>query len=149
MSERAPGGGWIGMPERRGVELLAGTGDAGIGLRRLFGRRATGGLADERASPWWRERDSDGDGAPADARARGLAPPHAGPLGRHTFILTTPSSPQHTDCFRCLAVPPRERAKPGGLSCQRNAQLQPASACLPACTPRQPDGCIASKDVTE
>eukprot|EP00962_Isochrysis_galbana_P049105 scaffold20711_cov124-Isochrysis_galbana.AAC.1 len=74
------------------------------------------------------------DGAPADAR--GLAPPHAGPLGRHTLILTTPSSPQHPDCFRCLAAPPRERAKPGGLSCQRNAQLQPASACLPACTPR-------------
>eukprot|EP00962_Isochrysis_galbana_P025932 scaffold8013_cov124-Isochrysis_galbana.AAC.8 len=62
------------------------------------------------------------DGAPNDARS--LAPPHAGPLGRHTLILTTPSSPQHLDCFRCLAAPPRERAKPGGLSCQRNAQLQ-------------------------
>eukprot|EP00962_Isochrysis_galbana_P058070 scaffold30771_cov112-Isochrysis_galbana.AAC.5 len=67
-------------------------------------------------------------------------------LGPHTLILTTPSTPQHTDCFRCLAAPPRERAKPGGRRCQRNAQLQPASACLPACTPRQPDGCIASKD---
>eukprot|EP00962_Isochrysis_galbana_P008688 scaffold2422_cov120-Isochrysis_galbana.AAC.4 len=74
------------------------------------------------------------DGAPADAR--GLAPPHAGPLGRHTLILTTPSSPQHPDCFRCLAAPPRERAKPDGLSlscCQLPAQCAAAACCsLPA-----------------
>eukprot|EP00962_Isochrysis_galbana_P028503 scaffold9009_cov130-Isochrysis_galbana.AAC.13 len=49
-------------------------------------------------------------------RVCGLAPPHASPLGRHTLILTTTSSPPHPDCFRCLAAPPRERAKPGGPS---------------------------------
>eukprot|EP00962_Isochrysis_galbana_P002995 scaffold836_cov123-Isochrysis_galbana.AAC.3 len=54
--------------------------------------------------------------SPADARGLALAPPHAGPLGRHTLMLTTASSPQHPDCFRCLAAPPRERAKPGGPS---------------------------------
>eukprot|EP00962_Isochrysis_galbana_P013850 scaffold3944_cov111-Isochrysis_galbana.AAC.9 len=52
--------------------------------------------------------------SPADAR--GLSPSHAGPLGRHTLFLTTPSSPEHPDCFKCLAAPPRERAKPGGPS---------------------------------
>eukprot|EP00962_Isochrysis_galbana_P022639 scaffold6767_cov223-Isochrysis_galbana.AAC.21 len=80
-----------------------------------------------------------------------LTPAHWAIGPAHLIILTTPHHhhTQHPDCFRCLAAPPRERAKPGGLNCQRNAQLQPATACLPACTPRQPDGCIASKDVTE
>eukprot|EP00962_Isochrysis_galbana_P033793 scaffold11371_cov112-Isochrysis_galbana.AAC.5 len=67
------------------------------------------------------------DGAPADAR--GLAPPHAGPLGRHTLILTTPSSLQHPDYSRCLAAPPRERVNPGGLSCQLPAQCAAAACC--------------------
>eukprot|EP00962_Isochrysis_galbana_P030805 scaffold10018_cov117-Isochrysis_galbana.AAC.4 len=67
--------------------------------------------------------------SPADAR--GLAQPHAGPLGRHTLILTTPSSPQHPDCFRCLAAPPRERAKPGGPSLA--SLMCPDAACCYTC----------------
>eukprot|EP00962_Isochrysis_galbana_P047486 scaffold19438_cov154-Isochrysis_galbana.AAC.2 len=82
-----------------------------------------------------------------------LTPAHW-PLGRHTLILTTPHHHRniHTDCFRCLACSPAARAREARrpqvpTNAMRSCSLlQPA--CQP-CTPRQPDGCIASKDVTE
>eukprot|EP00962_Isochrysis_galbana_P024975 scaffold7689_cov114-Isochrysis_galbana.AAC.3 len=76
---------------------------------------------------------------------------HLTPAHWHTLILTTPSSSpqhQHPDCFRCLAAcSPAARVREARRP-QLPAQCA-AAACLPACTPRQPDGCIASKDVTE